>query len=239
MTVDALIWGHPDTFDVSSCLKAMDGEGTDASWICPWPCPTESDQRRLATTLRDHRDRLKLVAWIRPRNGHSHLADELARLKAVAVFMHPGQEGYTVTDPGLNDLWEALSALGRPVILATGYPWRSEALQVASVADRYPALPLIMTTGGQINISGLGQYDAWQALTRPNVYALSTGVYRQDFLESVMTRLGAEKLLFASESPRFDFALEVRRIRWANVPAAVKRQVLGENAERWIAKFSR
>ena len=51
-----------------------------------------------------------------------------------------------------------------------------------------------MTTGGQINISGLSVVDAWLALTTtPNLHVLTNGVYRQQrtYLAGDSVTLGA------------------------------------------------
>jgi predicted TIM-barrel fold metal-dependent hydrolase len=119
------------------------------------------------------------------------------------------------------------------VLIAAGYPWVSEASQIGDLARRFPGVPLVMTHGGQINISGLGQADAMQVLrTHPNVSMETSGVYRQDFLEDVVAELGAARVLFGSNSPRMDPRLEVERVRWANLPDSDKAQILVGNARR-------
>jgi predicted TIM-barrel fold metal-dependent hydrolase len=119
--------------------------------------------------------------------------------------------------------------------VATGYPWVSEAAQVGDLARRFPALPIIMTHGGQINISGLGQFDARQVLRqRPNVSIETSGVYRQDFIEEAAQAFGPERILFGSNGPRMDARLELERVRWANLPDQAKALMLGGNAARLL-----
>ena len=89
-----------------------------------------------------------------------------------------------------------------PVLIAAGYPWLSEGLQIGELAARFPDVTFIASNGGQINVSGLGQSDSELALERcPNLYVQTAGVYREDFLENVVARFGAERLLFASGFP--------------------------------------
>ena len=103
-----------------------------------------------------------------------------------------------------------------PVIVAAGYPWLSEGLQVGELARRHPEVRIVATNGCQINISGLGQTDAELALeANPNLVVQTTGVYREDFLEGVSARFGPERLLYASGFPFFEPRLEVLRVRWA------------------------
>ena len=116
---------------------------------------------------------------------------------------------------------------------ASGYPWVSEAAQVGDLARRFPTVTLVMTHGGQINISGLGQADALGTLQRhANVYMETSGVYRQDFLEDVATQIGPERVLFGSNSPFMDMCLECARARWANLAEDSKMLILAGNAER-------
>jgi len=123
--------------------------------------------------------------------------------------------------------------LNLPVLVATGYPWLSEAAQIGDLARRFPSVTIIMTHGGQINISGLGQADAMETLRRhPNVCMETSGVYRQDFLQDVATQIGDERVLFGSNSPLMDPRLEVARARWADLPASSKELILGGNAQR-------
>jgi predicted TIM-barrel fold metal-dependent hydrolase len=154
-------------------------------------------------------------------------------LGARGLFLHPWEETFRVSDPRLDPLLTRCLDLHVPVMVATGYPWVSEAAQVGELARRFPGVPIVMTHGGQINISGLGQADAFAVLQRhPNVHIDTSGVYRQDFLEDVATQLGPERLLFGSNSPRMDIRLEVQRVRWLTVDDASRELVLGGNARR-------
>ena len=95
-----------------------------------------------------------------------------------------------------------------------------------------------MTHGGQINISGLGQMDAFEVLRRnPNVCMETSGVYRQDFILDVVNQLGAQRVLFGSNSPRMDMRLEVERVRRADVSETARELMLEGNADAssgWI-----
>ena len=119
------------------------------------------------------------------------------------------------------------------MLVATGYPWVSEAAQVGDLARRHPDVTLVMTHGGQINISGLGQMDAFEVLRRnPNVCMETSGVYRQDFILDVVNQLGAQRVLFGSNSPRMDMRLEVERVRRADVSETARALMLEGNARR-------
>jgi uncharacterized protein len=109
----------------------------------------------------------------------------------------------------------------------------SEAAQVGDLARRFPSVPIVMTHGGQINISGLGQADAMEVLRRhANVSIETSGVYRQDFLEDVARDVGPERVMFGSNSPLMDMRLEIERVRWADLPEQARALILAGNARR-------
>jgi predicted TIM-barrel fold metal-dependent hydrolase len=152
-------------------------------------------------------------------------------LGARGLFLHPWEETFRVSDRRLDPLLTRCADLHLPVMIATGYPWLSEAAQVGELARRFPTVPIIMTHGGQINISGLGQADAFAVLQRhAQVHIETSGVYRQDFLEDVATQLGPERILFGSNSPRMDIRLEVQRVRWLTVDEMSRELILAGNA---------
>jgi uncharacterized protein len=73
----------------------------------------------------------------------------------------------------------------------------------------------MMTHGGQINIGGLGQRDAWLALsTCPNLYMQTSGVYREDFIEEVIEGIGAGRVVFGSRAPLMDARLKNCGFAW-------------------------
>ena len=180
--------------------------------------------------------RLVGLARVDPNRGAEAL-EELDRavhtLHLRGLFLHPWEDHFRVNGPRVAPLVQRCAALGLPVVIAAGYPWLSEAAQVGDLARRFPEVQIVMTHGGQINISGLGQADAFEVLRRhPDVSIESSGVYRQDFLEDVATTLGAERVLFGSNSPLMDVRLEVERARWASLPDAARQLILGGNAAR-------
>ena len=92
---------------------------------------------------------------------------------------------------------------------------------------------MVLTTGGQINISGLSMVDAWLALTTtPNLHVLTNGEYRQDFIERLAAELDPARVLHASFAPTFDAAFEQARTRSARLSAVARRAIEHDNAAR-------
>jgi len=243
VTVDALTFVGESLFGpsatVDELLRALDETGCDRAVVCPFRPRSyrlEEANDLVTRAVERHPDRLVGFARVDPNLGDA-AARELGRatgeLGLRGLLLHPWEETFRVHDRTVDDL---LDGFALPVIVAAGYPWLSEGLQVGELARRHPALPIVATNGCQINISGLGQTDAELALAaNPNLVVQTTGVYREDFLEGVVARHGAERLLYASGFPLFDPRLEVLRVRWApNLDDAGRAQVLGGNAERLL-----
>jgi predicted TIM-barrel fold metal-dependent hydrolase len=124
-----------------------------------------------------------------------------------------------------------------PVVIATGSFALSEPLQVAELAASVPEVLIVMTNGGQVNISGLSMVDAWLALTSvPSLHVMTNGEYRQDFIERLALELDPGRVLFASGSPMFHVGYEVARIRSARLSEDARRAIEHENAARLFAR---
>jgi predicted TIM-barrel fold metal-dependent hydrolase len=215
------------TFAGEGLIAALDEAGIERAIVCAGRARGHGydvENERVAALVAEHPDRLVAFARVDP------LAP-VAATGASGLFLHPWEDAFRVTDPAVDAVLD-----GRPVIVSTGYPFVSEALQVAELARRHPETTFVATNGGQINISGLGQEDAFLALEAcPNLHVQTSGVYREDFLEGVVERFGAERLVYASAWPQFDPRLELLRVRWApNLAEDARAAILGGNATRLL-----
>jgi predicted TIM-barrel fold metal-dependent hydrolase len=241
-TIDAFaclgqsLFGYGQTS--TELLARLDAAEIDQAIVCPvkprdYHLGLAND---LVAEMTTREPRLLGLARVDPNLGDEAMA-ELERaahgLGLRGLFLHPWEENFRINAPLADPLLQRCADLGLPVLIAAGYPWVSEASQIGDLARRFPSVQIVMTHGGQINISGLGQADALFVLrTYANVAIETSGVYRQDFLEDVVAELGAGRVLFGSNSPRMDPRLEVQRVRWANLPESDKALILGGNAAR-------
>jgi predicted TIM-barrel fold metal-dependent hydrolase len=181
-----------------------------------------------------HGDRISFLGRVDPLNGDAAVA-EAARvvdeLGAAGLFLHPAEEWFPIS--AARDVAAVAADRGVPLVVATGYFGVSEPLQVGDLAQDFPDLTIVMTTGGQINISGLSMIDAWTALTqRPNLHVMTNGEYRQDFIERLATEFEVDRVLWGSFAPLFDQRFEARRIRSARMPDDARAQIEHDNAQR-------
>jgi predicted TIM-barrel fold metal-dependent hydrolase len=223
--VDSLTYLH------DGLIAALDAAEIERAVVCPPRARGhgyELENDRVAQAAAAHPERLISFARVDPLAANAAAEVERARsLGLRGLFLHPWEDTFRITDPAVDAVIGEL-----PVIVAAGFPWVSEGLLVGELARRHPETTIVATNGAQINISGLGQQDAELALeANPNLFIQTTGVYREDFIEGVVARFGAERVLFASGFPGFDPRFELLRVRWApNLDEQAKDAILGGNA---------
>jgi len=196
-------------------LQNMERTGIDYSVLCPvqpfdYHLGPENDY--MAEVVARHPQQLTALCRVDPRQGGKAIEEirrAIGSLGLRGVFLHPWEEGYRVNSDAVVAVARTAGELGVPVMVSTGYPWLSHPLQVADLARQAQDTTIVMTNGGQINISGLAQMDAFTAMERQeNLLVETAGVYRQDFLERVVQTFGAHRLLFGSNAPRMHQAFE-------------------------------
>jgi uncharacterized protein len=194
----------------------------------------EPANEALAAAARESDGRIVALGRVDPLNGAAAVAEAercLRDLGCAGLFLHPAEEACPVRVA--RPLLEVARAAGAPVVVATGTFALSEPLQVAEFAAQAPDVPVVMTNGGQVNISGLSMVDAWLALTTtPSLHVLTNGEYRQDFIERLASELDHRRVLYASMAPVFDPGFEVARVRSARLTDEARRAVEHDNAER-------
>jgi hypothetical protein len=240
MIVDALRYlgparFHPDV-SVSATMAELDRLGLDRAVV--------TATKPLHGTMAGANDQLLEAVAGQPRLTAILRIDPwepecLARLRedaswrsAAGFMLHPYEEACPVISAAASAVFAELEELPVPVTVASGYMNVSEGAQLALVAERFPRLRLILTTGGQLNMSGLAAQDAVIALEQPNVFVHTTGVYREDFLLDVAARFGVERIMFATLAPVFEADFELARVRLAHVDAEHKLALLGENCAK-------
>jgi predicted TIM-barrel fold metal-dependent hydrolase len=225
---------------VAELLQVMDSLKIDMALACPLkPLSYDLDQANadLARSIKPHPDRLVGAARIDPwqPDASDSLRRSLEDYGLRALYLNPWEENFRADLEMLEPLLAIVETHRLPVLMTTGYPWLSEALQVSKLARRWPNVAVVMTNGGQINISGLGQADATLALRQsPNLYIDTAGIYRQDFIEETVEEFGAARVLFGSGAPYFDQRYEIKRVLWAKVDEAARQAMLGGNARQLL-----
>jgi len=221
-------------------LHSMDELEIEAALVCPLR-PISYNlvdaNKQLAASIREFPDRLVGAARIDPwqPSAANSLEHAVGLLGLQALYLNPWEEHFRADMGLLDPLMEIAQAAELPVLISAGYPWLSEALQVCSLAQRWPGVEIVMTNGGQINISGLGQADATLAMQKAsNLHIDTAGVYRQDFIEETVEIFGSQRVLFGSGAPYFDQRYEIKRCLLADIAEKDRQNMLTGNARRLL-----
>ncbi len=231
------------TYDLDDVRRDGARAGVDR-FVLVTPRPRDyhygPENARIAQLVAQEPDLLYGLVRVDPMRGEEAVLEverSLGEHRLHGLFLHPAEEQFGLDDPQVDALVAVADRHRAPVVVAAGFPWRSEALQVAALASRHPETAFVLTNGGQYNISGLGMQDAWAALAAtPNLIIQTSGEYRQDFIEDVAVKLGPERVMFASGAPQYEPAFEVLRVRWADLPVAAVEAMLGAT---WLTLVAR
>jgi uncharacterized protein len=138
------------------------------------------------------------------------------------------------TDPGLDPILEQAAALDVPVLQhawdkTTGnLPTESTPADVADLARRHPRARIIMA---HLNGAGLRGIEA--IADCPNVVVDTSGGDPQSgIVEVAVAALGPTRVVFGSDAPIRHFGVSLGKILGAELPEAVKRDLLWNNAAR-------
>lgn len=241
MIVDSLVIAGPNRFrpgheldDVIAAAGAIGVEGLVAAPGRPSGYHLGPANDHLAAAARAASLPIARLGRVDPLCGPDASAEArrcLDELGCTGLFLHPGEEAYPVREA--TPVMEVAAERGVPVVVAAGLYALSEPLQMMDLAIAYPTVPIVMTSGGQINISGLGMVDAWLALQKaPNLHVTTNGEYRQDFIERLAGDLDPARLLYCSFSPYFDLRYERHRVANAHLDERARALVEGDNACR-------
>lgn len=191
---------------------------------------------RIAAAVRDHSDRFFGFARVDPWQGDLALGElrrALDDLNMIGLYLHPFEEQFAANDELSFPLLRMLEDRGLPLMVAGGYPTFSHPSQINDLARQFPGLTIIATHGGQINISGMLLADALTTMrNNPNVIMETSGIYREDFIEDTIAELGADRVVFGSNSPYMDQGFETLRVRLGHLDDATKAAIGRTNIQR-------
>jgi predicted TIM-barrel fold metal-dependent hydrolase len=190
----------------------------------------------VAEAVQKHPDRFLGLCRVDPWQGDAAVA-EVQRgfegLGACGLYLDPWEENFQANDDVVVPVVQEAGRHGKPVVLNAGHLRVSHPTQIRDLASRFPDVQFVACNGGQINISGMLQYEARRMLEAcPNVVIQTAGTYREDFLEEITTEVGEERVLFASRSPIYDQEFEMARVRLAHLSEVQKQKLWGLNAIR-------
>jgi predicted TIM-barrel fold metal-dependent hydrolase len=228
--------GHEYRQSAEELLAAMDTLGVDRAVVCPVDrCIAVDNLEGNNTVLqaaRHYPDRFYPFATANPWYGARALA-ELRRAVgegARGIKLHPPLQGFMLCDDLVFPVIELAGEFGIPVFIHTGTPAYSQPTQLAELAQRYPEVPLIMGHMGSTDF----KFEAIpSALMSPNIYLDTSWILPALLTQDVQT-VGAERVLFSSDSPIGDLRVEMGCRKAAGITPEERAKVMGVNMLRLL-----
>lgn len=151
----------------------------------------------------------------------------------VGIKIHPEEHAYRIADHG-DALFSFFEETGASVMTHSGCP-NSLPADFVPFADRHPGARVMLAHLGN-GAGDKGRVDlqvrALQSARHGNLW-VDTSSARSilpGLVEWAVKELGAERLLFGSDTPLYDVAMQRTRIETAEIPDAAKRLILRDNA---------
>ena len=140
------------------------------------------------------------------------------------------------SDPSVDPILDAAERLGVPVLQHAFYktpgnlPDESDAADVARLAARHPGAIIQMA-----HLYGVGERGVQDIAPYPNVLLDTSGSDPESgLLDYAVDCLGAERILFGSDAPGRDFAIQLAKVAGAGLTDAQRGLILGGNAARML-----
>lgn len=159
---------------------------------------------------REHPDRFLPMVTANPWFGRQAVEEARRGFEsgAVGLKLHPGFQGFQLTDEIVYPLMEVAGICQRPVYFHTGTPITSMPLQLTELALRFPTIKLIM---GHMGFSDFWNDIADAAKAAPNIF-LETSGHWPSFIVEMVQLFGSERVLFGSDAPMNLLDLEIAKI---------------------------
>lgn len=224
----------------ASLLRQMDDAGVDVSVL--QPVVTKPSQfvhtNEWAASLRS--DRIIPFGGIYPHSGdYKRDIDTVVSLGLKGLKFHCEFQNFVVDAPEMLRIYDYALSRGLILLHHAGYdpgfdpPFHSSPKQFAHIADAMK--------GGVIVVAHFGGHAQWddveKYLVGKNIYldtAMGFEYYPQDQFVRIVKNHGADKVLFASDSPWSNPKNEIALLRKTPLSDGEKERILGGNARRLL-----
>jgi predicted TIM-barrel fold metal-dependent hydrolase len=231
--VPALGW----SLEAAECVRRLDEAGIEKGVVMTIVDAPEVNPRALdlvAEARAAFPGRLEAFARIHPWYGDEAVALlelALGELGFKGLKLHPVT---TIAHPADEDtlrLIRVAAAHGAPTLFHCGDEPLTTPLAIARAAEACPEATIILGhMGGYFHVD-----EAIAAAERfPNLLLETSAMPYPAKIREAVERVGAGRVLYASDGPACSPRIEVEKVRLAGLDPAAERLVLGENAARLL-----
>ena len=181
-----------------------------------------------------HPNRFYGFAFVHAQRDRGRIGQLVA--EAVQEYGFRGIKLHRHDAPITGEVCEVARAWGLPIL----YDVVGEVAHVELLARQYPDVPFIIPHLGSFADDWRAQLALIDHLVRhPNVFTDTSGVRRFDLLSQAVRRAGPGKILFGSDGPWLNPALELHKVRLLDLPVADTARITGGNLLALISPAAR
>lgn len=216
-------------------LRAARRAGIDRTVIFPvFHSDYAHANRCVGRIVARHPNRFYGFAFVHAHRDRGRIGQLIA--EAVTEYGFHGIKLHRHDAPITGEVCEVARAWGLPIL----YDVMGEVAHVELLARQYPEVPFIIPHLGSFADDWRAQLALIDQLVRhPNVFTDTSGVRRFDLLSQAVRRAGPAKILFGSDGPWLNPALELHKVRLLDLPAAATARITGGNLLELIAPAAR
>lgn len=218
-------------FQVEDLLPIMDENNVDKSVVFSFPENIDNDH--VYESIKKHNDRFIGFASINPWNITAE--DELKKCfndyGFKGLWMHPLRHGYAFDDYFLLDTLLKLCIDEKKPLLGYGAATTATSPNhFEDMAINYPDLVIIIAHMGYMyeTNAAMGIASKYE-----NVYLEFEGVLQRQLIQAI-NNVGADKVIFGSNSPYGDMSFSIEKVRLATDDKDKRNLVLGGNTTRLL-----
>ncbi len=230
----------PEDGSPEAMVRSMDRLGINASIVSPHiaiSCDYREGNRQAWEAAESFPGRIVPFVTINPNYPISEIEAEIERWDErgiVAFKFHASLHGTDTTNEGYTPAYEYADHYGIPILSHSWSGPGGPPAVLEHLTERYPSIRFVNAHSS----SGWERIDTSCALAErfERVWLDLTGsrlVYGG--LERMVERVGAERILWGSDSPFIDPRPGLGRVLHADLPDEDKHNILGENARRLYA----
>lgn len=161
--------------------------------------------------------------------------ERIAEAGIAGIKLHPDCQHFLIDDPVMDAIYLACRDNGLPILIHTGdrrYT-NSRPERLARTARRFPRLRFIA--------AHFGGYSCWDSvdcyLGTDNVwFDTSSSLFkmREGLAEELIEKFGADRFLFGTDYPMFNYAHELERFYSLDLDEDTQRKILFGNAAQFL-----
>lgn len=217
-------------------LEEMDSLGVSMAVLCPMGanivCKNQEGNELISNAIKKYPERFIGFASVNPWFGKEaiyELKRSINDLGLSGLKLHPPMQGFQANERIVFPVIEEAIQLKIPIYIHSGTPVFSLPLQILELSLRYPEGIFILGHMGGADFF----LDIPLSFNRvSNVYLETSLTCHPVFVSEAVNKIGADRLLFGSDSPTSQISAELEKIKVLNFEEEVLNKILWGNAYR-------